>query len=264
MKMADINPKVLVGCPTSDHKEYCLADYAAGIKNLTYKKFDVLLVDNSKDDKYEGKINALNLPVVRSPFSEYTKDRVIRARNLLREKVIEGDYDYFLSLEQDVIPPPNIVEGLLRHNKSIVSAVVYHIFPQKQSKEWIEKPLLAVKSQSIQGKLAFLTAKQIENINAIVKVDYCPMGCLLISRKVLEKIKFRYEEFKYKTDNPDEVKWDDWCFCEDAQKEGYEIFADLGAECRHLVLGGYNITLGDTSKFVIASGEVSLKDIMKD
>jgi len=260
--MADKNPRVLVACPTSSHKKYCLKDYVRGIKELKYDNFDVLLADNSEGDEYEKKIKKEGLPVIRSPYFKDAKDRVIKARNLLREKALEGNYDYFLSLEQDVIPPPNIIEGLLRHKKDIVSGVVHHLFPRKD-KGWEEKPLLAVKSKE-RGKLVFLSSERIENLHAILKIDYCAMGCLLISREVLEKIKFRYEEFNYKTDNVDEVKWDDWCFCEDAQKLGYNIYGDTGAKCRHLVIGGYSITLGDTSKVRTVPKEISIKDIIKD
>ncbi len=262
--MPNENPKVLVGCPTSSHKEYCLENYARALKALTYKNFDILIVDNSKDEDYAEKIKALGLPVIRAKYSENAKDRVIESRNLLREKALEGSYDYFLSLEQDVIPLPNIIEGLLRHNKKIITGVVYHLFPQKQSNEWIERPLLAIKSQSVKGKLSFLSADQIIDLNAIVEVDYCSMGCLLIHRDVLEKVKFRYEEFTYKTDNADEVKWDDWCFCEDVQALGFRIYADLGAKCEHLVLDGYSITLGDTTKVKAIPHGISIKDIIKD
>ncbi|MBU2496780.1 MAG: hypothetical protein KJ767_01840 [Nanoarchaeota archaeon] len=261
--MEDKNPKILISCPTSSHKEYCLKDYIKGIKELTYENFDVLFADNSENDEYMDKIKSLGFKVIKSPYSEFVKDRVIKARNLLREKFLEGDYDYFLSLEQDVIPPKNIIEGLLSHKKEIVSGIVYHLFPKDKS--WQEKPMIAIKSTTQKGKLAFLSSEQIENVNAIVKIDYCSMGCLLISKQVLKKIKFRYEEYEDSNkDNPEDVKWDDMCFCKDAQNLNEIIYADLGAKCRHLVLGGYSVTLGDTSKVEIKSNEVSLKDIMKD
>ena len=267
--MANKNPKVLVGCPTSSHKEYCLKKYADAVKDLTYKNYDILLVDNSKDESYAKKIKELGLPVIKTPYSEYAKDRVITARNLLRERALEGKYDYLFSLEQDVIPPKNIIEGLLRHKKEVVSGVVYHFFPKrkenKEAQEWIEKPMLAIKSQKTPGKLAFLSSDQIKDINAFIEVDYCSMGCLMISRKILEKVKFRYEEYKEANkENPEDVKWDDMCFCSDVQKLGKKIYADLGAKCGHLVLGGYSITLGDTSKVSVISKSISLKDITKD
>ena len=48
--------KILIGCPTSAHKKYCLKEYINSIKSLTYKNFDVLIVDNSENDKYFNEI----------------------------------------------------------------------------------------------------------------------------------------------------------------------------------------------------------------
>ena len=53
-------PKILVGCPTSFHKEYALEQYAESIKALTYPNYDILLVDNSKDDVYFKRIKKLS------------------------------------------------------------------------------------------------------------------------------------------------------------------------------------------------------------
>ncbi len=47
-----MNPKVLVGCPTSDYKEECLEEYAEAVKNLSYDNYEVLLIDNSKGNEY--------------------------------------------------------------------------------------------------------------------------------------------------------------------------------------------------------------------
>src|SRR3989344_9577139 len=105
--------KVLVGCPTSFHKEYCLDKYAEGIKALTYRYSDVLLVDNSKDDSYLNKIKVMGLNATKGFYFEGARDRIVASRNILREKVLNEGYDYFLSLEQDVVPPKDIIERML-------------------------------------------------------------------------------------------------------------------------------------------------------
>ena len=243
-----MDPKVLVGCPTSNHKAYCLPQYVNTIKSFSYKNYDVLLVDNSKTDSYLEKIKSLEIPVVKSSYHEYARDRVIEARNVLRDKVLQGDYDYFLSLEQDVIPPKQVIENLLGWKKPIVTGIVFHLFPlDSEFKEFKEIPLIALQAKE-KGKLSFFDASSISKARkGLVKVDYCPMGCVLISKEVLEKIKFRYEYY-HNTDNPEDVKWDDRCLCEDAKSLGYEIYADLSIKCKHLLMGGYNITIGDMSK----------------
>ena len=47
-----MNPKVLVGAPVCDLYEYCFDEFLDAIIGLNYDNYDILLVDNSKDDKY--------------------------------------------------------------------------------------------------------------------------------------------------------------------------------------------------------------------
>ena len=53
-----MNPKVLVGCPTYEGKEYILDRYIERVKEFTYDNYDILLVDNSKTNDYAKKIKA--------------------------------------------------------------------------------------------------------------------------------------------------------------------------------------------------------------
>src|SRR3989338_118772 len=137
-------PKVLVGCPTSNYHEYALQQYADSIKKLTYKNKDVLLVDNSEDNVYFEKIKSLGIPVIKGPWFESARDRIIASRNILRQKVLDEGYDYFLSLEQDVLPPENFIESLLKYNKKIITGVYFadNVIPGKPLPELI--PLVYV------------------------------------------------------------------------------------------------------------------------
>lgn len=102
--------KILIGCPTAAYKSYCLKEYIKGIKNLTYKNFDVLIVDNSKSNDYYDEIKK-ELPCVKDNWFESARDRIVHSRNLLRKKVLDENYDYFLSLEQDIIPPKILLKN---------------------------------------------------------------------------------------------------------------------------------------------------------
>ena len=117
-------PKVLVGCPTSHHKDYCLDRYVKSVNTLSYPNYDVLIVDNSETDEYYNKIKEKGLPVLRlEKYYEHARTRLTKSRNIIREKLLEGDYEYFLSLEQDVIPPRDIIETLLKSKKKVICGV---------------------------------------------------------------------------------------------------------------------------------------------
>jgi GT2 family glycosyltransferase len=215
-----MEPKILVGCPTSDHKAYCLKEYAEGLKRLTYKSHDVLIVDNSKSNAYSKKIRSLGLNVIKDKYAENARDRIISSRNIIREEAIKK-YDYLLSLEQDVIPPPDIIERLLKHKKEIITGV-YFTYKIENGEKTIT-PLLWT---SEGGELRNLTED--EAMEGKVKdVEAAGLGCILISKEALKKIKFRYDKRS--------ASFDDMWFSKDAKDMGHKIFADTGIICKHLI-----------------------------
>jgi GT2 family glycosyltransferase len=218
-------PKVLVGCPTSDYKSYCLDKYAESAKNLTYPNYEILVVDNSKTEDYYARIAELGIPAIRSDFKKKARDRIVESRNLIRKSVLDEDYDYFLSLEQDIIPPTDIIEKLISHKKDIVAGVYFLVNPyldehKLRTSIWTNynpetKQMFRVKNEFV-----------LKN-NVLMKIHATGIGCILMSRKVLEKIKFRYDK---KTDG-----FDDMFFCKDARDNKFQIYADTGVLCKHLV-----------------------------
>jgi len=79
--------KILLGCPTSNHKAYCLTEYINSIKSLTYPN-DILLVDNSEKKDYFKQIKKQGIPVIKDKFKETARDRIIHSRNILRKYVL--------------------------------------------------------------------------------------------------------------------------------------------------------------------------------
>ncbi len=216
-------PKVLVGCPTSNHKGYCLEAYANAVKSLTYKNYDILLVDNSEDSTYIEKIKKEGLPVVKGPYHEGARDRIVSSRNILREETIKG-YDYFLSLEQDVIPPKNIIESLLKHNKKITTGIYFanNLLPNGSI------ALIPLVYKLIDDKTLTMRPLTEDEVfkDQLIEVVSCGLGCVLIHKSVLEKIKFRY----------DLNSFDDRWFCKDAYDLNIPIYADTSIRCKHLII----------------------------
>lgn len=219
-----MKPKVLVGCPTSFHKEYCLDKYADAVKNLTYDNYDILIVDNSKDNEYFNKIKQKGLLVIKGPYFEGARDRIIASRNILRQKVIDDNYDYFLSLEQDVIPPKDIIEKLLSHDKKVVSGIYFARNVMNDKKiELI--PLAYILLDEKDLSMRPLNDNELWS-NKLLKIVSCGLGCVLIHRDILKQVKFRY----------DLNTFDDRWFCIDLYKKNIEIYADTSVKCKHLIL----------------------------
>jgi len=229
---------VLVGCPTYEGYKYCLKDYINGVKSLTYPDYDVLIADNSKGNDYAHEIKQYGTDVIHGRNLPNIYERIVESRNLLRERMLKGKYDYFLSLEQDVIPPADIIERLIRHGKHVVSGIYYKLYNVnvkgkdgmiRQKKTLL--PLIFMPSND-KNKMHVCYPKDVEG-EQFLKIRACGLGCVLISREVLEKVAFRYD--------PSKSTFDDFIFCTDAIEQGFEIYADTSVKCKHLFLQKGNV-----------------------
>lgn len=213
-------PKTLVGCPTYWGKAYCLLQYAERVKKLSYSNYDVLLVDNSKNEKYLQEIRQNGLAAEKGLWLENVRERITASRNILRKKVLEEGYDYFLSLEQDLIPPVNVIEQLLSSSKEIVSGLYYKEGTHEGKK--ISYAMLYVEQG---GKLVLVHPDRLKQ-KELLPINACGLGCMLIHRSVLEKVVFRKPASG--------IAQDDMMFCYDAQKSGFKIYANPLVVCEHL------------------------------
>ena len=116
-------PKVLVGTPVIDTLGKHVERYLDVVRSLSYKKYDLVLVDNSEGDAYSKRLEQMGVNVLRSPYLPNVHERLPAARNVLRQYALENNYDYFLCLEQDTIPPKDVIERLMRHKKVAVVGV---------------------------------------------------------------------------------------------------------------------------------------------
>ncbi len=215
--------KVLVGCPTSDYHEYALQEYAEAVKNLTYKNYDILLVDNSKDNSYLEKLKMINLPAIKGTWHEEARERIVLSRNILREKVLEENYDYFLSLEQDVIPPKDILERLLQYKKRVVTGIYFNYINTKKGIEIA--PVAWSRINMEKEERYFLKPDDLNK--GLLKIAMSGLGCILIHKSVLEKIKFRYEK--------NYPSFDDIFFGLDCMKNKTSFYTDTSLICKHLL-----------------------------
>lgn len=187
--------------------------------------FDVLLVDNSATDAYAKQIAAEGLPVVRGPFLEKARDRIVACRNMLRQKVLDEGYDWFFSLEQDVIPPQDVLERLLFARKHVISGVYtkdYNLVKDGKKVGHVVKPLLWMIHNGAMTQLEMADLKPLR----VQQVFATGLGCMLIHRSVLEKISFRWD--------PAFKGFDDMFFCTDAYQKGIGVFTDTSIMCEHL------------------------------
>jgi len=221
-------PRVLVGCPTYDGKEYCLKEYIEGLKSLTYDNFEVCIADNSRKPEYFKKIREIagdwnsgrkqKFSVKKVGYnSDIARQRIVESRNVLREKALNEGFDYFFSLEQDLIPPPDCIERLLERKRKVISGTYFNIVPERSA-----VTVLAYKGigKNAEGKVIHKTLDLFELFPSrlIEGLLATGIGCMLIHMDVLKKVKFRFVE--------EEKAFDDWWFCEDATAIGEPVVLD--------------------------------------
>lgn len=184
-------PKVLIGTPTAQIKDYCWNEFSERVDQLTYKKSAFYLVDNSLSRKYHKKIRKQRVDVgFVKRKSKSNIQYICESHNMIRDYALKHNFDYLLHLESDVIPPIDVIERLLSHNKAVVSAP-YHInFGDRSQLMLVEQEpntidFLETEMMSIEDGFLFLdgTLKKIHNGG---------LGCTLIHKSVLEQIPFRY------------------------------------------------------------------------
>lgn len=236
-------PKILVCAPTASAKNYCFAEWVENVMNFTYPDFGVRLYDNTQDngknahflnhfvaEKY-GSIVGFNEKF----FAEnsllkntiYDKDSVIErmaaSHNDCRDTLLMNNYQFMLHLETDVFPQHNIIEQLLFSRKSVVGA----LYCRDEGK--FRK--LMIQSRVYRGFNSFTSMNlepndEVNFINGgLREVASVGLGCVLIERNVLKKIKFRFE--KGVNNHPDTY------FSEDCFRNGIKIFANTSLIARH-------------------------------
>ena len=165
------------------------------------------------------------MPAIKDKYLESARDRIVSSRNLLRKYALDNGYDYFLSLEQDVIPPLDIIERMLSHKKEVISGIYFN------RNQWQHLyPLAYKQSQNKSNNLPDMTPLSQEELgsNSLIEVISAGLGCLLIHRNILKKIVFRYQG--------KEEAFDDRFFFLDLYNLKIKAFADTSIKCRHFIL----------------------------
>lgn len=150
---------------------------------------------------------------------EYPSKRPIaNNRNDIVSRFKKSKYEYLLMIDADTVPLANPLE-LALHKKDVIACPV----PQ-----WNDGNVYWVVMDKVKGGYRQV---DVGERSGLKQVDAVGTGCIMIHRKVLEKIK-----------HPFEVRYDkkgtldlglDFHFCEKARRKGFEIWVDWTKPCDH-------------------------------
>ena len=155
---------------------------------------------------------------------------VERSRNLLVELFLKSDCEYLLMIDDDIVPPDNIME-LVEHDKDVVAGLCYAcnsysgIFPVAYQKT--DKGMFRG-SYNLIG-----TGNDTEN-KGLLKVDLVGSGCIMIHRHVFARLDKPYFKFIFNDDLTQIEESEDFDFCNRVIEAGMEVYVDTDRACGHL------------------------------
>jgi FkbM family methyltransferase len=148
-------------------------------------------------------------------FYGYQIDQI---RNLIASWVVNGPYDYLLSIDSDIIFPKDMLIKMLNHDKDLVSGV----YRQRLPDQVIE--LYDLKQRNIPlGALP---------VNELIEIGGCGFGCVLVKKEVFVNIGYPQFEYHSALDHRDTFSEDN-DFCKKALNLGHKLFADTSIMCGH-------------------------------
>lgn len=209
------HPHILLGTPTHDGKAYCLEHWARTIKAIRrFTRCDVHIVDNSASPAYARMIRECGLEVVRSPFHAEPLRALGEARGRLYDHAIAGGYDYLFSLEQDLFPPPDIIEHLLALRgtisapETVVAApyIMRYVTRQRPPYHSLDRLTSAASglmySRRVKRKVQrLMTLTELRGKPAPFRVFAAGLGCALIDVPLLRRIGIKYSQERFQPDD---------------------------------------------------------------
>jgi len=237
--MSDLK-KVLGACPTAAAKNYCFEEWIDNVMNFTYLNYDVRLYDNTDDggknanylNEYvkseygnvDGKFLAENTLVKHNLKTDSIIAKMSFSHNDCRSYALNNGYDYLFHLESDVFPPKDVIESLMFRQKNVVGGLYFTGEGKHRFSMVMER--LELSENNITSMYLYSNGGEIRLFDGDVhRVAQIGLGCMLISRKAMERVPFRYV--------PNQNFHPDTYFSEDCDMLNIPIHLDTSIVCRH-------------------------------
>ncbi|MBS3148103.1 hypothetical protein J4219_04415 [Candidatus Woesearchaeota archaeon] len=215
-------PKILIGIPTYGKQRYCLDLLIDCIKKQTVKA-DVIFIVNHGESAYATLIRSKGFEAVEAPEPSKTRiGNIVNNRKYLRQYALKKGYDYLLFLDSDIMLPARAIEFLLQTKADVASGAYLSVF-QIEGKEVIAPVLYKDLGGGDCQQYTYEGVAQPK----LIDIGAAGLGCVLISRKVLEKVDIR-------TFGKSSTGGEDIAFFVDARANGFKCVAYTGVKCLHM------------------------------
>lgn len=167
------------------------------------------------------------------------------ARNQIVQQALSINADWVLFISDDVIPPPNVFDLLVRHKKPLVTGVYW------EKKATCRQPYLwrdVMKGPFEDWKYG-----------EFFKVDWAGCDCLLIHTDVFRAIEYPYFSHDWRwsetTEKAAPLATEDMYFYTKAREAGFDLWCDAACQCLHqdrtsLNVFGLDVTMPQHQNYV--------------
>ena len=204
-----MSEKILIGTTLVSGYDYIIDEFLKNQKSIQKKYPDSELIISTSDNNFKLNIpNELKCKVIKYQKSSVIssdslfipqKNRIrdmVDGRNVVRNYFLKSDAEYFLSVDADMVYDPNIISILMNEIKN--SDIVMSGYMKKNH-----------------------------------RLGYS-LGCALIRREVLEKVKFNCLIFPSSPDMPNIIE-DGWMFEYEAINNGFKVKRGVFVEIEHII-----------------------------
>lgn len=145
------------------------------------------------------------------------------ARNVGCQRALEHNFKWLFFIDDDVVVPPDAYYKLSSHGHDIISGLYFRR----------AAPIMPVMQRDTPTGPQYITDVVAPGV---VQADLVGAGCLLISSKALKTIPQPWFEWRVDRNDlpPLERTSEDFTFCRNARKSGFNIYVDLGVQCLHI------------------------------
>ena len=221
--------KTLIGVIQSEANQYCQSEWMQNLKNLE-GDFDVLIVENSYDDDNFNMLKNVFKNVLKGPYINIIKDRIIENRNIVLNWFREHtEYDKLLLLDSDIFPPKEALTTLLESDKKIIGSACFIVGSAHSLRAAWNFFKKDVESGNHLKYVDELEANKtyINESGKVVEIKETGLGCTLFDGAMLRKeadILFRDTGFELN---------EDFTLIRDLRERKYKAFIDLKVSCFH-------------------------------
>ncbi|QWU14439.1 Anp1 protein [Paenibacillus sophorae] len=237
-------PTITLAAPIQN-RDFVLNQYLDHIYKIDYPKnrLELLFVLNNSSDhseeilrifkkKHNDEYKCITIDTYNRDVPQDTRKTSIRNEYIYQHLSILKNYIMFkvkteklMFIDSDILVPDSVINNLLKSKKNIVSGLIYNGYLVDPEQPYKYPNVMRLNEHNCYEHISnsyIRNAPQLKE-QQLIKVDLTG-AVFMLDKQVYKKIKFGYHP-----------QGEDAYFCAMAQRNGFEIWCDVGTFCTHVM-----------------------------